>query len=569
MSASDRPRPLTGEEAYDKGLELHRRGLLQAAEIAYRAALRMQPDHSGTLKHLGALLFMTGRFDEAARLFGRAVELAPQSGEAHNNFANALLALGRLDDAISEYEKALALDPELAAARTNLATANTNRGLSLASSGRHGEAALRFEQASRLKPDLTTAHSGLGFSLYATNKPELALASFERALALEPGNAEALRGLGLALEALGRLAEAQDALERAVAIAPASPSYRRVLAQVKRFEAGDPQISAMEELLGNASSLSDAGRIDLHFALAKAYQDIGQQDRSLAHLLAGNSAKRRLVPYDEAATLGLMRRIESVFTAEFLARHAGSGHPSGLPVFIVGMPRSGSTLIEQILASHPQVFAAGELREMAAIAGTLSGADGRSSFPEATLSLGGEQIEQLGARYAGTIAALAPGAARITDKMLSNFAFIGLIRLALPKARIIHVRRDPLDTCMSCFARLFGTSQPFSHDLGELGRYYRAYDSLMAHWGRVLPAEAMLDVSYETLVGDFENQARRLVEYCDLAWDERCRAFHQTSRPILTASAAQVRQPLYREAIGRWKSCEASLRPLLDELSRP
>jgi hypothetical protein len=304
--------------------------------------------------------------------------------------------------------------------------------------------------------------------------------------------------------------------------------------------------------------------MDLHFALGKAHADIGRHDSAFRHLEAANMIKRGQTGYDEAATLGQFERIAEAFTPEVMRRLAGCGDPSSLPVFIVGMPRSGTTLVEQVLASHPEVFGAGEIGDLEAAVG---GSGGVSRLPERIASMTGEQLRRIGTNHCERVAALAPTAQRITDKMLTNFRFIGLIHLVLPNARIIHVRRNPIDTCLSCFFRLFSGGLPFTYDLAELGRYYRAYARLMAHWRSALPEGAMLEVQYEDLVTDFAAQARRLVAHCDLEWDARCSAFHETRRPVMTSSAAQVRQPIYRSSIDGWQPYRHRLGPLLDALA--
>jgi hypothetical protein len=230
------------------------------------------------------------------------------------------------------------------------------------------------------------------------------------------------------------------------------------------------------------------------------------------------------------------------------------------------MPRSGSTLVEQILASHPKIFGAGELNDFGTAVARL-GDRARAPFPELVRAMSEEDLRQLGTNYLDATTALAPEAARITDKMPFNFHFVGLIHLALPHARIIHTRRDPVDTCLSCFSTLFTAGQPYGYDLGELGRYYRGYAALMQHWRNVLPNGVMLEVQYEELVDDLEDQARRLVAHCGLDWDETCLAFHKTQRPVLTASATQVRQPIYKSAVGRWRVYEEFLGPLTRALA--
>jgi hypothetical protein len=236
-------------------------------------------------------------------------------------------------------------------------------------------------------------------------------------------------------------------------------------------------------------------------------------------------------------------------------------------VLIVGMPRSGTTLIEQILASHPQVFAAGELNDLReVIAAHCDLAAVPAPYPECVRELSAEVLRRIGTAYTDRLHRRAPEAARVTDKMPGNFFHLGLVHLAVPNARIILAGRDPVDTCLSCFARTFGDEQQFSYDLAELGRYYGAYESLMAHWRAVLPPGAMLEVQYEEVVEDLEGQARRIVAHCGLEWDDACLRFHETERPVRTASASQVRQPIYRSAVGRWRPYRQWLRPLLDEL---
>jgi Sulfotransferase family len=263
-----------------------------------------------------------------------------------------------------------------------------------------------------------------------------------------------------------------------------------------------------------------------------------------------------------------MQRIRTVFDAALLSAKAGSGEPAPTPVFIVGMPRSGTTLIEQIIASHPKAVGVGELSDLDDIVHALSGLNGGTlDFPEVVATMSGEQLRQVGARYVAAIRALAPTTERVTDKMTWNFHFPGLIHLALPNARIIHARRDPVDTCFSCFSLLFHhNGNHYTYNLGELGRFYRAYDSLMAHWRAVLPPGLMLEVRYEEVVDDLEKQARAIIAHCGLEWDDACLAFHKTRRPVRTASMAQVRKPIYHSSVGRWRPYRDQLRPLFEEL---
>jgi hypothetical protein len=296
--------------------------------------------------------------------------------------------------------------------------------------------------------------------------------------------------------------------------------------------------------------------------------DIGDTDQAFAHLDRGNRLHRGRLRYAVQDDVEQFAEIARSLDADSLAQRAGSGDPSKRPVFIVGMPRSGTTLVEQILASHPQVFGAGELGTLERILIERFG-PGLSPTGRARRLAGltGADLTAIGSAYVGAISALAPGAQRVTDKMPSNFRLAGLIQLALPNARIIHCRRDPVDTSLSCYARKFSRGQDFAYDLRELGTYYRAYDGLMTHWRAILPEDRLLEVVYEAVVDNLEPQARRLVAFCGLDWNDACLSFHETQRQVRTASVNQVRQPLYRTSVARWKAYASHLGPLLEALA--
>jgi hypothetical protein len=399
------------------------------------------------------------------------------------------------------------------------------------------------------------------------DRPAEAEKSFRHAIALRPDHAGAYNNLGLALKEAGRLDQARSALERAIQLAPESPSYYDNLGAVRQFVAGDPYLAALDALSRNAAALPIKDRMHLHFARARVLEDIGRPEDGFRELLAGNALKRRQIDYDEATTLARMDRTRELFTPDLVEARKNAGTPSSIPVFIVGMPRSGSTLVEQILASHPHVHGAGELNlfEQATDAvGKQPG--GTRSFPDMVPGMSDEDLRTLGALYLDKLLQRAPSARRITDKMPANFMFAGLIHLALPNAAILHAVRDPVDTCVSCFATHFTRAQPQTYDLAELGRYYRSYRNLMLHWRRVLPTGRILDVHYEELVADLQGVTRRMVAHCGLEWDARCLDFHRTERTIRTASAVQVRRPIYRGSVGRWRKYQTFLAPLFDEL---
>lgn len=507
------------------------------------------------------ILAALGRDREAAENFQRVLALNPGLAEVHCNFANVLQRLARYDDAVRHYRTALKLRPDLKRVHGNL-------GRALFALGRLSEALDSVERAIAIEPDSAQLHHARGLILKDLERYQESLSSFDKALALDPSDLASMANKATLLQILGRLDDARAVLKQVIAREPGNSANYLKLSQGTQFKEGDADIAAMEQLLSAAGARSEAERIDLHFALAKAYRDIGKPAQSFQQLIHGNALRRCTIDYAEHAALDRLDRVCRVFTPELMQAKAGAGNPSDKPVFIIGMPRSGTTLLEQILGSHPRVSPLGE-RDVFEKAFTASTGRGAAEYPDCLADVTPAQIGAIGAAYVDTMGALAPAADRFTDKLPLNFLYAGLIRLALPNARIIHARRDPVDTCVSCFATDFARDQPFAYDLAELGRYYRAYEKLMDHWRRVLPEGSMLEVQYEDVVGDIEAQARRIVTHCGLEWDAACLAFYKLERPVVTASAAQVRQPIYRDSVGRWREYGEPVRPLLAALGLP
>ncbi len=525
------------------GLVRFRQGSRRDGLALLEQAASAAPQEAFIAHLLGESLCLSGRWQDAVPFLERAVALRPDFAESHNALGNALSALGRPGEAVRHYQTAIKRNPALAEPFNNL-------GLAFAALDRHDEAVGCYRSALALQPHYDEARLNLGLSLLALNRAPEALAQFDAAAKTSSG--PAVLGRGMALQAMGRLADARGHFEQAVLLRPDDPPTHLALAGGKTFQPDDPQIAVMEALL--ARSVPPWHETCLHFALFKAYDDTKRYDAAFAELDKANRSWRPHLAYDEKAELQSLARIAGQFTPQIL-QHPAAG-ASALPVFVVGMPRSGTSLVEQILASHPEVHGAGELGDLGAIA-TGGYTPDKRSF--AGLLADKDACAAVGRRYLEAIRARAPQASRIVDKLPANFMLIGLIRLALPQARIIHIRRNAMDTCFSCYAHLFKGSLNYTYDLGELGRFYRAYETLMAHWRAVLPAGAMLEVDYETLVCDFDAEARRLVAYCGLAWDARCTAFHKTERPVHTASAFQVRKPLYATAIGHARHYEQYL----------
>jgi tetratricopeptide (TPR) repeat protein len=613
----------------EKALDHHRAGRLAEAEAIYRHILTIDAQHADSLHLLGMLEHQRGRHAFAIEMIGQAIAVSPNVAAYHSNLGTILQAQGKLDEAAACFERALALKPDWAEVHSNLGNVRHNQG-NLAEAAACQERALAlkpnfaeafsnlgivrqaqgdlkaaiacYERALALKPDYVDAHNNLGTVLLEENRIEEAVAHYERVLVLKPDYAAAHNNLGNALTRQDRGEEAQAHYERALVLKPdyanacnnlgnifkeqgkfddAMVQYERALAirpdyaeahlnrsELKRFHRGDPDLAALETL-ARQDDLSADKALYIHFALAKALEDTGDYARAFENLRDGNAMKRSQLNYKEKTVLELFQRISDVFNGSLLGRFQGQGELSSVPIFVIGMPRSGSTLIEQILASHPQIHGAGELTaiEKMESSGLFNAGDPPLPYPESISALDGPAFQRLGQSYLARLPKVANGEIRVVDKLLGNFLHVGLIRLMLPNARIIHSVRHPIDTCVSCYSKLFTNGLYFTYDLAELGRYYRGYSELMAHWRSVLPPGAMLDVAYEDVVDDLEGQARRLIDYCGLPWNDGCINFHKSTRPVKTASAVQVRQPLFRSSLQRWRNYEAGLGPLLDELN--
>lgn len=537
-------------------------GRLDQALASYEKALALKPDHVGALYNRGGALLDLKRPEEALKSYDRALSVKPDYVEALINRGNAQRELGRREEALTSYDRALALRPDFFGALINRANA-------LEELGRHEEALESYDNALALNPNSPPALLNRGNVLKALNRLEEALHSYDRALALHPKYAEAYGNKALLLTELGRFDQASAAIAKTVELAPEKVASCFSRLSPRKSGREDPYVRAMEARARQMPSLSQDEQIDLHFALGKAYAEMDAHELSFQHLLAGNALKRKQTNYDEASALGNLERMRTAFSRRVLRAKEGAGDASDVPVFVLGMPRSGTTLVEHILATHPKVFGAGETDDFDKSIVTLDAANANRFDCLGGLShISGEQLRQLGSRYVGRIRRHAPTADRVINKTPANFRLTALIHLALPNARIIHVRRDPADTCLSCFSKRFTGDLPYTYDLAELGRYYRAYETLMAHWRDVLPVGRMLEVRYEDLVGDLEGESRRIIAYCRLEWDPRCLDFHETERLVQTASAIQVRRPVYRSSVGRWRAFERHLSPLLAELGR-
>jgi tetratricopeptide (TPR) repeat protein len=558
-------------------------GHYEQAAASYQFALQIKPDDAQILCNLGNALRPLGRIEEAVACTRRSIALQPTLSTAHFNLGVMLAGLGRREEAVASYRQAMALNP--AHVETLLNLGNAVRDL-----GERREAAALYARAIELDPKRAESYCNLGNVLFEMRRIDEAAASFGRALALDPDSALAHLSLGVALRqqhraadaerscraalaidpnyapALcllgelgadrGQFAEAERLFQRAIALKPDFSSAYCSVAAHRRMTVGDSAwLQGVEALLGKQPSL--AQEISLRYALGKYFDDLAQYENAFGNYRRANELTKRFgANYDRVKLTQRIDQIIGRFDAAFLRRCHEGASDSELPVFIVGMPRSGTSLAEQILASHPSVFGAGELTfwNSAYVAFQKAGADADA---------GARLMPGMARDYLERLAGLSGGASRVIDKMPVNFLYAGLIHAAFPRARIIHMQRHPIDTCLSIYFQNFFNMGPYANDLGNLAYYYTEYVRIMNHWRAVLPAGALLELPYEALIEDQEGWTRRMLEFIGLPWDARCLDFHQTDRVVITASKWQVRQKIHRSSAGRWRHYEKFVGPLL------
>ena len=540
-------------DAYNNlGLALKESGEPDEAAVCFRKALAINPNDPEVLNNLGLALQESNTLEEAIASFRKSLSIKPDNGAVHNNLGIALKKSGKLDEAIASYRKAVFLDPDNASAHNNL-------GNALQATGKPDEAIESYTKALAIKPDYAEAYKNLGNVLHELNRTAEALASYRRALSINPDFAEAHNTLGVVLRELGRLDEASGSFKKALAIKPDFAGAYKNLTLMRKYTELDDGVNRMEDLYAK-KEIADDDKMNLGFGLGKVFEDLKDYGKSFAYMLEANRLKRKSYEYSIQTDRDIFARIRKTFSSAFLSSHHGSGNQDAAPLFILGMPRSGTTLVEQILASHPLVFGAGELSVLADLVNTICSGK-RKHYPECIAEMGMDALGRMGSEYIAAIRKYSKDAEYITDKMPHNFLRVGLIRLILPNAKVIHCLRDPMDNCFSIFKKEFSGTHDYAYDMVELGQYYKLYRGLMAHWEKVLPG-FMFPLRYEEMVADQEDQTRKLLAFCGLPWDEACLAFHKTERKVRTASLVQVRQPIYKDSVKRWKRYEKELEPL-------
>lgn len=486
-----------------------------AAVECLRAALAIDPEHAFARNRLGATFVSLGRYPEAEQEFRRAIELDPAFAKPHFNLGIVLFWKGDLEAAEAAYIRAVELDPGNVEALVSL-------GMVLGTVGRLADARSCFEKAIRLNPRNTTTLCSLGW-----------LATVE-----------------------GHFEEAEAMFRRAIEIDPKRPFAWAPIANLRRMTREDRDwLDGVTRLLeAGVSPLEEA---NLQFALGKYFDDVGAFDEAFSHYRRGNQLHRQLAkPYDRAARASFVDDMVRVYTRQRLMRPIDGTSDSRRPVFVVGMMRSGTSLVEQIISSHPHAAGAGELGFWPGVTRSHEHML-RGDVPDSAL------MRELANSYLGLLARCSKDARYVIDKSNFNSDCLGLIHLVFPRARMVYVRRDPVDTCLSCYFAQFSNALNFTTDLADLGHYYREHHRLMTHWFSALPAGTLLEVPYEDLVADQEAWSRRIIEFVGLAWDPRCLEFHKAQRPVLTASKWQVRQPVYARSVRRWRNYESYIVPLL------
>jgi tetratricopeptide (TPR) repeat protein len=562
IRAALRASPNLAEAHGNLGVALAAIGRQQEAVACFRQAVALKPDYADAHNNLGNALRELGKPAEAVASLQQALRLRPGYVEALTNLGIALQKLGRLDEAVAHLQHALRLKPDFAKAYNNL-------GNVLRDQWKFEEASSQYQQALRLKPDYAEAFSNLGNALQDQGKIEEAIGCHQRALSLQPDFPAARCNLGGALQQLGDLAGAEQAYR---AVLRHHPRNAEALAELANLQGGKlpaADRAVLEQCLADPE-LIDFDRSGLLFGLARVYDAKGEYEQAAAQLRQANALaldvrRQKGEGYDLDQNARLIEILMAAFTPAFFERVRGFGLETERPVFIVGLPRSGTTLTEQILAAHSQVHGAGELLLGCNDFLQLVAQPTEQNILTALAGLQRETVRTLAQRHLDQLGTLNRTAARVVDKMPENYLYLGLLAALFPRAKFIHCRRDLRDVAVSCWMTNFSYYH-WANDAEHIAARFREYQRLMEHWRMALPVQ-LLEINYEETVADLPGVARRLVEWCGLDWEPACLTFHEGIRPVRTASVTQVRQPIYTRSVGRWRNYERELGPLFAALA--
>jgi tetratricopeptide (TPR) repeat protein len=533
-------------------------GSFHEAEKQYRTILNKNPDNHKVLLAMTLAALQQNKLTEAIQCMQKAVKIAPEIALYHRNLGELLRRVGQWDAAIESHKIAINLEPHSAENHFLLGLAyNDNRQYELAI--QHYHFSLSCDQNHGL------AWNNLGASLESIGDKPNAKIAYTTAIALNPKHAEAQNNLGAIYSEEGRLDEARSHFTAAILAKPELIDAHYNLSLIKTYTYDDPHLNFLEAIMQKMDYYSIHTRIRYYFALGKALDDTKQYARAFKAYAEGNRLHYLHQPWDKTKLYEIVEQMFKIFTQPFLKKNEMT-HDPRCPIFIVGMPRAGTTLIEQILSSHKSIYGAGELSNLDDI---IQGACHEANLPFNTWvsQLTDQEFTQLGKKYLERTWKLAPDKHFIIDKMPSNCFYIGMIYRMLPKAKIIHAIRDPMDSCFSCFTYLFKNSMSFAYDLTALGNYYLLYAQAMQHWYTVLPQTTIFNVPYEQMVENYETLSKQLLDYIGLPWDINCLNFYKNKRIVKTASLTQVRKPIYKTSVQRWRQFANELEPLLEIVS--
>jgi len=528
----------------------------------YQAAISAAPHFVEPLNNLGVLFLQKQEFKQAVSYLKRTIILAPTFANAHCNLGLALLGLEQNANAIMHFEKALQLKPDYAEAYYGYAKVYLHQHHFTESEG-------SIRKAIMLNPDQVEFYQLLADIYHEQGHYSQSLMYLDQALTIDPTFSNIYLGKGNVLMGMGEISQAEEQFLK-VATHPgidARVNAHYSLVQLGKVKPDHDSLHALLSITKDLKALSPNKMENLYFALGKCYDDLGDWATAFKYFTEGCRLKRQGITFNIAEHIQFTHKLVDCFTQQTIEHLQTFANPSALPVFIVGMPRSGSSLVEQVLSGHSHVYGAGELKYLTnLIQRPIKTQLNTLYYPENILHLSPEILRGITENYVTCLQRHSPQAIRITDKMPYNFNAIGLIHALLPNAKIIHVKRNPIDTCLSCYTKLFSEGQLYSYELTELGQYYQCYERTMNHWRRILPSDAWMEIEYEGMVNNLEAEAQRLVEFCDLEWEPACLAFYQSKRQVRTASFVQVRQPIYTSSVDRWRRYEQELAPLIQVL---
>lgn len=547
----------------------------EQAKLVYHAILQIDPNFPDANNSLGIIDVEAGKHELASRWFEKAIKAEPTRPTFHNNRGLALMEIGHTKEAVSCFEASLDADPAFVPAMVNL-------GKGYNASRNFAGAVPVLEKVITTTPDFLDAYTELANAQGEMGDLAGALKTLDAAMTIRPDHTKLLNQKAGLFTTFGKLDEAEAIFRKIAEKSPDNAGAYVAIARTKKFESHDDDIANMERLYkrmpdtdyaktlkGEAQKDDEQDtKMNLAMALAKAFESIKVYDQSFYYYKEGNRLRRKKQFYHQANDFLEFDLRRELFTPALLTEFADSGDADTTPIFIVGMPRSGTTLLEQVFHSHRDVFGAGELGYMPQLV--------RSKFKdmrtfEDKLKAGkvtAETFREMGAAYIEKIRKLNSDSPYITDKMPHNFLQVGFIKLALPNAKVIHSYRNPIDNAFAIFKQIFGNDgHPYAYDLVELGQYHNKYRELMAHWDSIFPGQ-ILENRYEDMVADLETQTRKVLDFCGLDWDPNCLNFHESDRAIRTASVTQVRQPIYTGSVEKWRKYEAQLQPLIRVLEK-